>query len=423
MNNVSWERMRQRYLQRSALAGKWQIEGLDPGRCQSFAAAVIIPALAEGDELFATLDSIACNPAFALEQVLILVVVNQRCDARPEIEIQNRADLERLPPYARATLNLNLAWINATGATTSLPLKNGGVGMARKIGADLLLPHMVPHTVIAHLDADTRVQSNYAATLVDYAQQQTFYAGVLSFAHTPSANTIQQHAIEDYELYLRCHVAGLKWAGSPYAYFSIGSTMASSAYAYVNCGGMNLRKAGEDFYFLQQLAKTGGVEHIEGTCVFPAARISTRTPFGTGQNIRYACSTQEPLQLFYPLKCYMVLRFWLELVSSSPESRGEDLLTQLQHQTALGAQFVHETGFMRVWTQLQTNHKDTHRRIKAFHEWFDALKSWQLIRSLGTEMGAPWPAQDAIEDFLPLLDIRQVPQRYRIGDKNQLNNV
>ncbi|MFN2257642.1 MAG: hypothetical protein ABR516_04110, partial [Desulfuromonadaceae bacterium] len=114
MNNANWGRMRRRYLQRSPLAGgEWRIEGIDTGRCQNFAAAVIIPALAEGDELFATLASLACNPACALKQVLILVVVNQRCDAPAEIKIQNRADLEHLLTYARATLHLNLAWIDA----------------------------------------------------------------------------------------------------------------------------------------------------------------------------------------------------------------------------------------------------------------------------------------------------------------------
>lgn len=417
MNSAAWEHMRRRYLQRSALAGKWCIEGINPGLGHNFAAAIIIPALAEGEELFATLDSIARNPGFTLKEVMILVVVNQPCDASPAIKLQNRADLERLPTHARATPHLNLAWIDAADSTTSLPLKNAGVGMARKIGADLLLPHIAPHTVLAHLDADTRVQSNYAATLVGYAQRETFYAGVTAFAHEPSPDPILQHAIEDYELYLRCHAAGLQWARSPYAYPSIGSTMASSAHAYVNCGGMNLRQAGEDFYFLQQLAKTGGVKPIEETCVFPAPRISTRTPFGTGQNMRYACSAQEPQQLFYPLRCYTVLRSWLKLVSASPESNSDDLLTQLQRESPAGAQFLRATGFGRVWTQFRINHTETRRRIKAFHEWFDALKSWQLIRTVGTEMDAPCSAQEAIGDFLPLLDESRVPQRYRTRDE------
>jgi hypothetical protein len=32
---------------------------------------------------------------------------------------------------------------------------------------------------------------------------------------------------------------------------------------------MNLRRAGEDFYFLQQLAKTSGVSGLTGTEVYP----------------------------------------------------------------------------------------------------------------------------------------------------------
>ncbi len=417
MNNRSWEHMRQRYLQRSALTGAWQIARLAPGTCCDLEAAIIIPALAEGDELFATLDSIAHTSDRALNKVLVLVVVNQRSDAPADIGRRNRADLERLPQYARTTPQLNLAWIDAASTTTALPPKHGGVGMARKLGADLLLPYSAPHTVLAHLDADTRVQRNYVATLVEYAQRKAFYAGVTAFRHELCTDPRQQHTIEDYELHLRCHAAGLKWARSPYAYYSIGSTMASSAYAYVKCGGMNVRKAGEDFYFLQRLAKTGTVESMEETCVFPAPRISTRTPFGTGQSILHAYNAQEPLQLFYPLQCYAVLRTWLELVTTSPSLSSSALLTQFQRDTPRGAQCVRAAGFAQVWTRLQKNHKDTHRRIKAFHEWFDALKSWQLIRTLGIEMGAPWPARAVIEDFLPLLDRKQVPQRYRSGDE------
>lgn len=412
MNNATWEHMRRRYLQRSALAQEWLIEGIKHVTQQDFVAAIIIPALAEGEELFATLDSIARNPSCDLSEVLTLVVVNQRCDAPDEIKRQNRADLERLPIYARANPRLKLAWIDAAGPTSSLPPKRGGVGMARKIGADLLLPHIAPHALLAHLDADTRVQSNYAATLIKYAKRKTFYAGVTAFAHAPCASPVQQTAIEDYELYLHCHTAGLKWAGSPYAYFSMGSTMVSSAYAYVNCGGMNLRKAGEDFYFLQQLAKTGRVEQLDETCVSPAPRISTRTPFGTGQTMRSACNAQKPLALFYPLKCYAALRFWLELVSASPEDSAEELLTQFRSDSTPGAQFIRAAGFEEAWGNLQRNHQDPQRRLKAFHEWFDALKSWQMIRTIGEALGAPYPAGDVIEEFIPLLDIKEIPQRY-----------
>jgi hypothetical protein len=409
--------MRRRYLERHGLDGAWKLEGFesDVDADAERKAVVVIPALAEGDELFATLDSLAANSHAALRHLLVLVVVNQRCDATPDIRRQNQKDLVRLQEYAHQQRNLHLRWVDATAAHTCMPLKRGGVGMARKIGADLALPHLEAHTLIAHLDADTRVEPNYIATLTGYAHKD-FYAGVVPFTHRPAANQPLQDAIDDYELYLRCHVAGLQWAGSPYAYFSMGSTMVSSAYAYVQCGGMNMRKAGEDFYFLQQLAKNGGVEDIRETCVYPSARISVRAPFGTGQNMHCALDTKEPLRLFYPLECYTLLRFWLELVSDAPESGGTDLLAELERKTPCGARFIRTAGFERIWETLQANHKDTRRRIKAFHEWFDALKSWQLIRTLGTEMGAPWMAREAIGGFLPLLDPNQVPLRYRGAD-------
>lgn len=411
----AWERARQRYLDRSALQGAWELEGVAPEVWPTLKGVILIPALAEGDELFATLDALTRNEPCALARLLVLIVVNHRCDASAELKQQNLADLERLRTYAASPakpMHLNLGWVDAAGAATCMPSSRGGVGMARKIGADLVLPQLNPAALLIHLDADTRTQRNYASTLLRYAQQRDFYAGVVAFAHRPCSAATQQRAMEDYELHMRCHVAGLHWAGSPYAYPSIGSTMVSSAAAYVRAGGMNMRQAGEDFYFMQQLAKTGRVVPINATCVFPAARFSTRTPFGTGQSIRQACITNLPLQLFYPFACYAALRYWLQLVTTNLDADAARLLLLLQREHAHAAQFLHTAGFEHTWTRLQHNHTCAAKKIHAFHEWFDALKTWRFIRTLGEQLGGAGAAPSALGEFLPLLNAAQVPQRY-----------
>ena len=62
-------------------------------------------------------------------------------------------------------------------------------------------------------------------------------------------------AIICYEIFLRYYVLGLKFAKSDYAFHTIGSTMLCTPDAYVKVEGMNKRKAAEDFYFLEKLAK------------------------------------------------------------------------------------------------------------------------------------------------------------------------
>ncbi|MDY0212380.1 MAG: hypothetical protein RBR06_05200 [Desulfuromonadaceae bacterium] len=416
----AWAHTLKRYLKRSALEGGWILEGTKPEIWPVLKGVILIPALAEGDELFATLETLTYNEPCALAQLLVLIIVNHRCDAPAELKRQNLADLERLRTYAASPTkpsHLNLGWIDAAGINTCLPVDRGGVGMARKIGADLVLPYLHSASLLIHLDADTHTQGNYASTLLDYARQGDFYAGVVAFAHRPCTESAQQHAMEDYELHMRCHVAGLHWAGSPYAYPSIGSTMVSNAHAYVRVGGMNMRQAGEDFYFMQQLAKTGNIAHINETCVFPAGRFSTRTPFGTGQSIRQACINNAPLQLFYPFACYTALRRWLQLVTTNPDTGATHLLMLLRRECEEGARFLHTAGFEHTWMRLQNNHTCTDKRIHAFHEWFDALKTWRFIRTLGEQWGGAVAAHNAIDEFMPLLDAdaEQVPKRYLSG--------
>jgi len=48
--------------------------------------------------------------------------------------------------------------------------------------------------------------------------------------------------------------------------------------SYIAVRGMNRREAGEDFYFLNKLAKLGDIGQIHATTVYPSARPSRRVP-------------------------------------------------------------------------------------------------------------------------------------------------
>ena len=134
------------------------------------------------------------------------------------------------------------------------------------------------------LDGDTRVDARYLSVLHGFFEAPASrWACVLPYAHPIEGTQQEQAAILCYELYLRYHSLHLSWAGSPYSYHTIGSTMGCTAAAYAAVSGMNRRQAGEDFYYLQQLAKTGAVDRVEGTLVQPSSRASHRAPFGTGR--------------------------------------------------------------------------------------------------------------------------------------------
>lgn len=386
-----------RYLQDRAPRGPWQLEGCARA---GLAGAVVIPALAEEASLLPTLAGLAANPPERLADFLVVVVINNRSNASAADQADNQRLLQRLRS-GDAPPELALAWVDAASPGLELPAKEG-VGLARKIGLDLALSRLdfSRRPLLACLDADTLVESTYLCALQQHFATATAGGAVLPFRHQDPADPAQRLAIEQYELFLRAHQLGLTLAGSPYAYISIGSALACRAEAYLGAGGMNCRTAGEDFYFLQRLAKTSGVAQLRGTTVQPSARLSARTPFGTGRSVERLLREGSDAVLCYPPQAYRLLAAWLQRVTASPGASAKTLLQAAQELHPVLAQFLTMRGWGQIWPALQRNHPRPQGLLAAFHGWFDALKTVQLIHQL---CAGPWPRQPAATALPPLL--------------------
>jgi hypothetical protein len=141
----------------------------------------------------------------------------------------------------------------------------------------------------------------------------------------------------------------------------------------MKCGGMKVRKAGEDFYFLQELAKTTGVEVIDRVLVFPSPRISARTPFGTGQAVRELIEGKE-----------------LSEVSSAAFDRLEKVLKCAEFENLdrddpvfPDREFFEKEKFFKVWPGIRRNTPPA-KLCKAFHTWFDGLKTLRFLHWCGS---------------------------------------
>lgn len=387
------------YLDRHGLDGPWSIEGVEEKR---FRYAVVIPALAEHATLFLTLDSLSTNPPELLADCLVLVVVNHRAAVGTPQRLENLATLAKLSRYAPDSA-LQLGWVDAASPGKELPNRRGGVGMARKLGFDLTLAQLDPnpHSFIASLDADTLVRPDYLPALAEHFVRHPDSAAVIPYCHQPAQTAARQVAIERYELYLRHYTLGLSLAGSPYAYHSIGSALACSPTAYLNCGGMNCRQAGEDFYLLQQLQKTAGVHQLQGTVVYPSARGSDRVPFGTGERVERLVQGDTAAVRFYAADCFRTLSTWLQLVNDNLEESGDRLLERLAEVTPAATDYLRQAGFAASWQRLRQNHRLPAQRLRAFHTWFDALRSLRMIHHL---TATTWPSVAPAAAIVPLLD-------------------
>jgi hypothetical protein len=404
-----------KYLKKRAELDRWRLVS---GSLDGIAQVVVIPVLAEHGFLFHTLESLGTNPTSELKRTLVVCVVNNR---RPSLAppgdieenhrilelldaaIHGRRLLQNASPGASS---LRLAYVDASSPGLELPEK-GGVGLARKIGMDwavsIFSGSKRSHdavSVLVSLDADTLVEPNYLRAIRSHFDNTGAWAAVISYAHQTGGSQSERAAIVCYEIFLRYHVLGLHYAGSPYAFHTIGSTIACSADAYVAVSGMNRRQAGEDFYFLQQLAKTGAVDQISDTTVHPSARASSRTPFGTGRRVSSFPDRREQAYLAYHPESYAILKRWLDVVKAGLADDAGQLLAGARGIHPELARFLNDQGFSRAWCQLQENSSDNDALHGQFHRWFDGLRTLKLIHHLRDH---GYPEQNVLDSIEWLL--------------------
>ncbi len=364
-----------KYLKTRAITSPWVVARANRA---DFAAAIIIPALAERENLSATLDSLSLNFPGDLCQTLIIIVVNNRVDVSSTEFSDNQTTLDwlRSSPYPQ----LNLAWIDASSSGLEIPPGNG-VGIARKIGFDAALQHVAwkADPVLISLDADTVVDRNYLAAIFDHFSVVDNRATVIPFRHQSSPIARQENAIRRYELYLRSYLFGLSLAGSTYAFHSIGSAFACRADTYIRAGGMNRRCGGEDFYFLQQLAKTSVVEMLNGTVVHPSSRFSQRVPFGTGRVVQKQVEGGAVPFHFVSVAGFKILKEWLDLIRRHVDEPAEQISRYSLNISVVLQQFLTELNFSLTWQKIHYNHSSSEQRLQAFQCWFDALRTRQLL--------------------------------------------
>ena len=334
-----------------------------------FLRAVVIPACDESEELPRTLDALEAALERAPRPVAVIVVVNhpEGAPEQPSLDTLEYLETRQFP---------NLFTLYAPGIT-------GGVGRARKLGMDAFVAahdaETLDDTLIWSLDADTRVDENYfAAVEAGFAAHPEAGFCTLGFRHEPGATPELERAIREYEAYLRDYVENLRRAGSPYALYSIGSSFAVRGAAYVRAGGMKTRNAGEDFYFLQELAKCGSFFEEAAPLVFPSSRRSGRNPFGTGPALERIVSGDPPARI--PAEAFALLGEMLRLVRD-PETLAdaEKFLAALP---LPAREFLERERFRTAWARILANTpKMQTARERAFHRWFDGLGTLRFLHA------------------------------------------
>lgn len=360
--------------------------------------AVVIPALMEYNNIRTLLSSLSENDPEPFPYTLIVFVVNNLSNASEEIKEDNRRSMEMIRNIMRKEASsdelinkvmasgLRLALVDISSPGREMPGKDGGVGLARKTGMDLALTvfdySSDSEKVIVCLDSDCTVSKNYLKSIYNSFKGGSLKAASLNFSHTISGSSEKDLAIICYEIFLRYYVLGLKFASSPYAFHTIGSAMACTYDSYIKIEGMNKRKAAEDFYFLEKLAKTVKVQTIPDACVYPSGRGSWRVPFGTGQRVnRFLEHTHEEYLLYSP-QSFAVLKEWLNIFYSFPALSADELLQEAGRISPALKDFLMQQNFPSDFSRILQNARKPDQLKRQKDSWFDGFRTLKLIHYL-----------------------------------------
>ncbi len=255
----------------------------------------------------------------------------------------------------------------------NLPEKDAGVGLARKIGMDEAVVRFEQQKrdgIIACFDADSTCQSNYLVELEKHFNQYPKSpACSIHFEHPVEGNDFSKQnyeAIAAYELHLRYYKNALKFCGFPYAFHTIGSSMVVKSKAYQKQGGMNKRKAGEDFYFLQKMMTLGNFTELTTTTIFPSPRISDRVPFGTGRAMQNYLKQEKPDYLTYDFNSFLELKI---LVDNLDFIYKQDV----ELPSSVNA-YLNTIDFANNILKIRENSTSLNHFKKLFFNWFNAFK-------------------------------------------------
>jgi hypothetical protein len=417
------------YLQNYSVGEQWELTANDT---DNISQVVVIPAYSERETLLHTLASLAKNQPSSLEYSFIMCVVNN-CNNSPSAALENnRQTIEYLDALVKkkslkkfsgdqelypllvnvSDAGLKLGYIDASTQGYEMPQNTGGVGLARKIGMDmalrLLKKSSAPGNLILSLDSDTLVQNNYLEAIRNYFTPGIKTA-ITAYEHQFPEAYEEQAAICCYEIFLRYWILGLRYAKSPWAFHCIGSTIITSTEAYLDVRGMNRRKAGEDFYFLNKLAKVGKIDYIKETCVCPSARSSARVPFGTGKRIqRFLAGKYEEEYRLYDPRIFAILADWLQLMNNRFIRDEDEILMKAEKIHPTFKSFLKDNGFPAVWSRICRNTKDEKTLARQFNDWFDGFKTLKMINYLTREVYPQINMFEALENFFAMSGISEL---------------
>tara|TARA_B100000745_G_scaffold262694_1_gene186928 strand:+ start:566 stop:1690 length:1125 start_codon:yes stop_codon:yes gene_type:complete len=340
--------------------------------------ALVIPVYGESLSLLERFEHLPSD-------VLIILVINAPDHAERDAPAKYEANqdmYDALLQRPHRQLGEGLSWVQGKRdflvverfSQLPIPVKQG-VGLARKIGADIALRLFQQQALLepwVHCsDADIHFPESY----FDIPAHAEVAAYLYPFRHIASGNARIDQATQRYERWLHHYVDGLRYAGSAYAFHTIGSILAINLYHYAAVRGFPKRSAAEDFYLLNKLAKVGRIVSLDQPCLAIDSRSSDRVPMGTGPAVA-AIMRGEKVYANYSTSAFHQLKVLLDYFASLTVE--DDISLDALPESV--RQWLVEQDFNALMERWRKGCKDNQRLAKAIHDWMDGFRTLKAVR-------------------------------------------
>jgi hypothetical protein len=339
-------------------------------------------------------------------KVEVIIVVNAPANSAPEGLENNTKTISNVKSWKN--LHLNCFFRIYAFMVEQPSFNEWGVGIARKTGMDEALRRFDrienPDGIILSLDADCLVENSYFVSVYnELFIRKDRNACSIYFEHPLSGDEFPENNykyITLYELHLRYYFQCLAFSGFPSVFHTVGSAMAVKAQLYVKSGGMNRRKAGEDFYFIQKLVPSGGYFSLNSTTVYPSPRASSRVPFGTGALIGKLSEGNFPTLKTYNMQAFKELRSFFEMTESIFHCRNQELNVLYGLFSTGLKSYLDENEWVEKMVEIKSNTSGITSFIKRFFVWFNMFRVVKYLNYTHLEIFEKKPVDVSALEFL-----------------------
>ncbi|MCL2436127.1 MAG: glycosyltransferase family 2 protein [Lentimicrobiaceae bacterium] len=338
---------------------------------------IAIPALDELEFLPHTLAAIArqkTNFPFS-----VYICINQPDEWwNDEEKIEVCRNNQKLLRFLENFNDFHIHIIDKTSKNNGWPDNGYGVGWARKTLFEEILKTATDDDIIISLDADTLFNECYFQSIRENFTKNKIDVISVPYYHKLTEYESANCAILRYEIFMRNYFINMHRIGSPYTFTALGSAIALKVRALRKIRNITPLSSGEDFYLLQKLRKMTSISNYNSEMVYPAARFSTRVPFGTGPAMMKGINNDWGSYPIYHYSLFDIIKETYDIIS---ELFTEDKDTEFIH--FLKMQYKTDD----LWCPLRKNFKTLAQFTRAFHEKADGLRVLQFLKAKHSELG------------------------------------